>query len=258
MTDINNTCPWAIKGAGINGTECAAGFVPFDTGVAPSYVTMVSCTFSCLGSVLIVLTFFVLKDMRTGAQKIITLLAIADLISAVGYIIGSANYLRHRNLPRTQDCGSFSQVCVGQATVTTYSSLVSFLWTVILALYFFLIIVFKRVKVASNLMIIYNIIAWGGPLAIVIPLLALGKLGYSHFAASNWCYVKDAEHRALSSDIETTVIILMAGKLWEILSYILVSVLYVVITVNISRVRRLYCKYQQGEEAILLYTSPEQ
>lgn len=235
MNASNNRCPWVFTGS--NATECGApGFVFLDTGRAPSYVTIVSSTLSCLGSVLIVLTFFVLKDMRTGSQKIITLLALADLISAVGYIIGSANYLQHRGLNSTDDCGSFSQVCVGQATVTSYSSLVSFLWTVILALYFFLIIIFKRVKVAANLMICYNIVAWGGPLAVVIPLLALGKLGYSHFAASNWCYVK--EHKALSNDFETIVIIFVAGKFWEILSYILVSVLYIVITVYIGRVSR--------------------
>lgn len=232
-SNSNNTCPWTT---GFNDTKCTPGFVSFDTGIAPSYVSIISCTFSCLGSILIVLTFFVLKDMRTGSQKIITLLALADLISAVGYIIGSSNYLQHRDL--TSDCGSFSQVCVGQATVTTYSSLVSFLWTVILALYFFLIIVFKRVQVVSNLMICFNIIAWGGPLAIVVPLLTLGKLGYSHFAASNWCFVKDdaSQHKALSNDFETTMIILVAGKFWEILSYVVVSVLYIVITVYIGRV----------------------
>ena len=227
----NNTCPWVNTNS-----TCSPGFVQFDTGSAPSYVAIVSCTFSCLGSLLIVLTFFILKDMRTGSQKIITFLAIADLISAVGYIIGSVNYLKHRNL--SYDCGNFLQVCEGQATVTTYSSLVSFLWTVILALYFFLIIVFKRVQVASRLMIIYNIIAWGGPLAIVIPLLALNRLGYSHFAASNWCYVKDVEHKSLTQDTETTWMILIAGKFWEILSYIVVSALYIVITVHISKVRR--------------------
>lgn len=208
----------------------------FDTGIAPSYVAIVSCIFSCLGSFLIVLTFFLLKDMRTGSQKIITLLAIADLTSAVGYIVGSANYLHHRHL--TSDCGNFKQVCVGQATVTTYSSLVSFLLTVILAFYFFLIIIFKRVQVASKLMILYNVVAWGGPLVIVVPLLALGKLGYSHFAASNWCYVSD-DGESLSSNWLTTVIILIAGKLWEILSYIIVSVLYAIITVHIGKTRRL-------------------
>lgn len=227
-SNSSNACPWVI-----GNHTCGSGFVKFNTGTAPSYVAIVSCTFSCLGSLLIVLTFFILKDMRTGSQKIITFLAVADLISAVGYIIGSVNYLHHRK--SIGDCGDFVQVCEGQATVTTYSSLVSFAWTVILALYFFLIIVFKRVKVASKLMIIYCIIAWGGPIAIVAPLLGFDRLGYSHFAASNWCFVK--EHKSLTNDTVTTWIILVAGKFWEILSYIVVSVLYIVITIHMSKVR---------------------
>lgn len=228
---VNNSCPWSFS----NDT-CDHDMTHFDTGIAPSIVSIVSCVFSCLGSFLIVLTFFVLKDMRTGSQKIITLLAIADLISAIGYIVGSTNYLHHRNMQK--NCGNFNSVCVAQATVTSYSSLVSFLLTVILAFYFFLIIVFKRVKVASSLMVFYNIVAWGMPLAIVVPLLALGRLGYSHFAASNWCFVKDTHENKLSSDLETNMLILVAGKFWEILSYFVVSVLYVVITVYMGKTRR--------------------
>ena len=128
-------------------------------------------------------------------------------------------------------------MCVGQAAVTSYSSLVSFLWTVILAFYFFLIIVFKKVKVASKLMIVYNIIAWGAPLFIVAPLLGFEKLGYAHFAASNWCYVKSQPDKRLSKDWETTLIILVAGKFWEILSYILVTVLYTVIICFVGKVK---------------------
>lgn len=227
----NNSCPWAG-----NGTCSGGGFVPLDIGKAPSYIAIISCSFSCLGSILIILTYFMLKDMRTGSQKIVTMLAMADFISATGYIIGSANYLGHHNSMSSSGCGDFNKVCIGQATVTTYSSLVSFLWTVILAFYFFLIIVYKRVQVASRLMVIYNIIAWLGPLSVVIPLLACGKLGYSHFAASNWCYVKGNENEALANDWEMTLIILVAGKFWEISSYILVTILCVAITVVFSKV----------------------
>ena len=202
-----------------------------DIGTSASFVTIVSCSFSCLGSALIIITYFLLKDMRTGSQKIITLLAIADLISAIGYILGSSNYIHHYH--STRDCSSFDKLCEAQATITTWSSLVSFLWTVILALYFFLIIVFKRVQVASKLMVVYNFVAWGSPLLIVIPLLCLGKLGYSHYAASNWCFVKGS---SAHSDAWFILIVLVAGKFWEILSYVIVIILYVLITMSIGRV----------------------
>jgi len=204
-----------------------------DIGRSASYVTIVSCSFSCLGSALIIITYFLLKDMRTGSQKIITLLAIADLISAVGYILGSSNYIHHYQ--STKNCGTFDQLCKAQATITTWSSLASFWWTVVLALYFFLIIVFKRVQVASKLMVVYNFVAWGSPLLIVIPLLCLGKLGYSHYAASNWCFVKNTEE---STSPWFILIVLVAGKFWEILSYIVVIILYVLITMSISKVRQ--------------------
>lgn len=261
LGEVNSTrCPWASE----MGNTCAPGSVKLGIGIAPSYVSIVSCTFSCLGSFLIILTFFVLKDMRTGSQKIITFLAVADLISALGYIAGSANYLHSRN--KIYGCDTFNKVCTSQAAITTYSSLVSFLWTVILAFYFFLIIVFKRIQVASKLMVLYNIVAWGGPLFIVIPLLACDKLGYAHFAASNWCFVR-ATNNPLDKDWSTTLIILVAGKFWEILSYIVVTVLYVVITFFISKVswgktlweatiqRTLFLVYHGGLSIVLMWIS---
>lgn len=211
-------------------------YVHLDIGIAPSYVTIVSCSFSCLGSALIILAYFMLKDLRTGSQKIITLLALADLISAVGYILGSANYIHHYHA--TSGCDTFYKLCRAQASVTSWSSLVSFCWTVILALYFFLIIVFKRVQVVSRLMIVYNIVAWGAPLLIVVPLLSLDKLGYAHFAASNWCFVKADP---TSSSWETALIVLVAGKFWEILSYVIMVVLYVIIIVTIGKVKNHVC-----------------
>ena len=113
--------------------------ISFDIGRAPSYVAIASSGLSCLGSFLVIATFLFLKEMRTGAQKIITLLAIADLISAVGYILGSINFLVHfRNETDTQCCNVFDALCRTQASITSWSSLCSFCWTIILALILFL------------------------------------------------------------------------------------------------------------------------
>ena len=236
-TSISNSseCPWRS-----GNIQCQNGSVKFDTGSVPSYITIVSCIFSVLGSFLIIITYCILKDMRTGAQKLITFLALADLISAAGYIVGSANYLTHHNTTDVAACQTFEKLCVAQATITTWSSLVSFCLTVILAFYFFLIIVFKRAQVAGKFIILYNIIAWGGPLIIVIPLLACGKFGYAHFAASNWCFIK-VTSQSMDQDWTANLVILMAGKFWEILSYIVVTALYVVITIAMSKVSTLVC-----------------
>lgn len=218
-------------------TNCTAGFVSIENGPLPSYVAIVSSGFSCLGSILIVVTFFALKDMRSGAQKIITCLAIADFVSAAGYIVGSANFLTHFNKTDPGECNVFQKLCEAQATFTSWSSLVSFLWTAILAFYFYLIIVYRRVQVAARLMPLYHIIAWGTPLLIVVPLVATHHLGYAPYAASNWCFVKDSKytHQGLTSVTEI-IIILFNGKLWEILTYIIVTVLFILITAHVAKV----------------------
>ena len=217
--------------------SCIPPDVSIENGRVPSYVAIVSSGFSCLGSILIVVTFFALKDMRTGAQKIVTFLALADFVSAVGYIVGSVNFLTHFNKTETKECQVFEDICVAQATFTSWSMLTSFLWTAILAFYLYLIIVYESVAVAARLMLLYHIIAWGCPLIIVIPLVATGHLGYAPYAASNWCFVKNTDFtHGLKTNPTEIIIILFNGKLWEILTYVIITVLFILMSTHIAKV----------------------
>ena len=238
------TAPPSTESSCPQSFNCSADYVSVENGPIPSYVAIVSSGFSCLGSILIVVTYFALKDMRSGAQKIITFLAIADFVSAAGYIVGSANFLIHFNKTDKTACKVFQDLCIAQATFTSWSSLVSFLWTAILAFYFYLIIVYRRVQVAARLMPLYHIVAWGAPLLIVIPLVATGHLGYAPYAASNWCFVKDSQYskHGLTEDPTEIIIILFNGKLWEILTYFIVTVLFILITAHVAKVHGcVYC-----------------
>ena len=217
--------------------DCNESLTSFDIGPAPSYITIVSSILSCLGSILIVAAYFVLKDMRTGAQKIITLLAIADFISAAGYIFGSINFLTHFNHTDKNKCEIFQMLCEIQASITSWSSIASFCWTLILAFYFLMVIVYNRAPLAISLLPLYNLIAWGFPIFVIIPLAALRKLGYAPYAASNWCYVKDERYSTeLENNKEIILFVFVAGKMWEILTYIVVTVIYIVIKIHFDKV----------------------
>ena len=234
MESQNATCPLSFNCSGVSNK--VKDLVSFDIGASPSYVSIVSCSLSCMGSLLILLAFCLLKDLRTTTQKIITFLAIADFISAAGYIFGSVNFLTHFGKTDSSECQVFLILCKAQATITSWSSLVSFCWTVILALHFFLIIVIRRFQFAGKLLPVYNIIAWGVPLIIILPLLITDKLGYAPYAASNWCYVKDYNYHGLMQNELTVAFIIVAGKGWEFISYICVTVLYLLIFCHIHRV----------------------
>ena len=218
------------------------GNVSFSIGPIPSYASLVSSSFSCLGSVLIVLAFLMLPEIRTGAQKLITLLSIADFFTAFGYLIAAINFLEHyRTLedPKSgKNCETFSTVCEVQSFITTTSSLCSFLWTLFLAVYFHVVIVNKQAMVLGKKMFaLINLISWGIPLIITIPLLCTRRLGFTPFSTANWCFIKESQSQIqpISQDL-FIFLVLVVGKFWEILSYVVVTILYISISISIYRV----------------------
>lgn len=234
MAGNTSSCPGAANCSG------HPGAVSFTIGLAPSYVSLVSSVCSCLGSLLIILAFLTLPEIRTGAQKLITLLSIADFFTAFGYFMAAINFLVHFDTNpsngRTSKCGPFQTVCEIQSFITTTSSLCSFLWTTLLAVYFHVVIVNKQTVFSKKAFVLCNLFAWGLPLIITIPLLIRRKLGYTPYAASNWCFIKDTEFKPLTDKPEIIGLILVAGKFWEITCYVLVTVLYISIAVSINKV----------------------
>ena len=114
----DNMCPHTMN-------NCSSGSVSYDIGTKPSYIAILSSVVSCLGSLLVLLVYFSFRDLRSSAQKIITYLAVADLISALGYIGGSINFIVHFNHSREHDCKTFNTLCEVQASITSWSSLVT-------------------------------------------------------------------------------------------------------------------------------------
>lgn len=232
MEDLN--CPYAI-GKRLQHQNCSAmgpGYVELHIGqdIRPTYFSITSCSLSCVGSILIFVAYFVLKGIRNLAQKIIVLLALADFFTAMGYLIADWNFLRNSKSHEIQSCIVFEQVCKVQSFVTSTSSICSFGWTCALALHFYLLLTLKRKNCLSTLLVWQNVILWMFPLLITLPLLATDRLGYSTYATSNWCFIKGQ-----CGGKEEMALILLGGKLWEILSYVFVIVIYTLTTVKFNK-----------------------
>ena len=167
------------------------------------------------------------KDIRTGSRKIITYLSIADFCTAFGYILGSLNYLI--NFGQKKSCSNFHTVCQIQSFITTTSSMSSFVWTTMLAIYLYISVVHNEGNRAQRFFPLLHVLAWGAPLIITVPILATGNLGYSSMAVSTWCYIQTC-----SSD-KGIFLIMVAGKFWEILCYLLVFFFYILIKIHLRR-----------------------
>ena len=209
--------------------------------------TIVSSFLSIVGSMLIIVTFVMWKDVRRStARQILLFLAIADLMGAVGYFAGGlAFYMQPSEEANRLICsvGSFW---------TTYFPVVSFFWTTYLAIYFAVALVLKRPNWTTKLMILYHLTAWLIPLAICIGFIVEGWLGpgprdspcsynatgVASQVAAGWCFVSSTiihgniTNNTFQENMKFYFIIeAFAGKGWEIISYFVVVVCYVLIVV---------------------------
>ncbi|XP_010293201.1 PREDICTED: probable G-protein coupled receptor 157, partial [Phaethon lepturus] len=84
----------------------------------------------------------------------------------------------------------------------------------------------------------FHVVSWGVPLGITVAAVALKKIGYDASNVSvGWCWVNlDAEDRVLW--------MLLTGKVWEILAYVTLPVLYILIKKHINRAHAALSEYR--------------
>ncbi|KAL5491498.1 hypothetical protein EMCRGX_G016797 [Ephydatia muelleri] len=202
------------------------------TARAISVVAIFSSLLSCMGSVLIVYVYLRWPAVRSGSRAIITYLAIADFVTGFGYIMGSSNYLQYTSygnvtaMPEsTKDelCYNlFTPVCKIQSFLTTSSSMMSFLWTLILAIYLHTTVVKNRIRLAQQLVPLYHVVAWGLPTVVIFVMLATDVLGYAPVASANWCFIG-----VIGDNTVRIAMIMVGGKFLEIITYVVALVLFV-------------------------------
>lgn len=249
-TDLLAVCPKVVDsplcdvvGSGISPSE---SILKLANDNVPVYISMVSCVFSCLGSILIITTFICWKDIRSGSRWIITYLSVADFFTAASYLAGSINLLVFRVADKvhgqtaTVACINFDAVCRIQSFFSSWSSMSSFLWTLVLAFYLFWTIVKREVRTVNRLFPFYHLLAWGLPMPIILSLLFTFHLGYSPIAASGWCYIQTNQlnnGNGLEVSLSPLAILLLfvGGKAVEVITYVGVITLYLTVFCNIRR-----------------------
>ncbi|XP_028849814.1 G-protein coupled receptor 157 [Denticeps clupeoides] len=189
--------------------------------------TLISCGLSVLGSLLIILTYALWADLRTTPRRLLAFLSIADLLSAGSYFYGAC---------RMFDRESWD--CVAQGAISTFSNTSSFFWTVAIALYLYVFIVRANQRAADGLVQYFHLVSWGVPLSITLAALLLRKIGYDASEVSvGWCWVsiRARDHVAW---------MLLTGKVWEILAYFTLPVLYILIKRHIQRAHATLSEYR--------------
>ncbi|NXQ61061.1 GP157 protein, partial [Anthoscopus minutus] len=204
----------------------AAPLPPTPVFAAERGAVLLSCALSCVGSALLLCTHARWPELRTRPRQLLLYLSLADLLSAVSYFYGVL-----------QDFQRTSWDCVLQGALSTFANTSSFFWTMAIALYLYLSIV-RGSPTGTGLLCCFHAVSWGVPLAITVAAVALKKIGYDASNVSvGWCWVDlDAEDRLLW--------MLLTGKVWEILAYVTLPVLYILIKRHINRAHAALSEYR--------------
>ena len=208
--------------------------MPMDPRAITRAITLTSSSLSIVGSLLIILTFVIWKDIRRSTVRIILLfLAIADFGGATGYLMAGINDVIDAH---NSAHGSNKVFCVVQSFISIYFPVASFFWTMCLAIYFMMALVFHKPKWGRWLILTFNILAWGVPGITCSVAAGLNYLGEGNTTSAAWCFINRSAFHHYTLYILTEALV---AKMWEILSYIVVLFCYVVIFL-VNR-----CKFQQ-------------
>lgn len=188
----------------------------------------VTCILSMAGALLIILSYILIREIRTTTRKILLHLSIMDFMVAAGNSIGVfIDFDRYFSNFNTS--APVYGACEAQAFFSMYGTISSILWTNCMAVYIYLHVM-QVPKVAWSMYVFY-VLNYGLPLIISLWFLVTKKFGYSPYGGSGWCSVIDF-------DIETgqthPFVNIFANELWIYLTVIVVPLIYVSLKVRCS------------------------
>ncbi|XP_010873332.1 G-protein coupled receptor 157 [Esox lucius] len=190
-------------------------------------VILISCGLSFLGSLLIICTYILWPDLRSTPRKLLVFLSVSDFLSASSYAYGVWMVFK-----------SDSVDCVVQGAISTFANTCSFFWTVAIAIYLYIFLVKSNRRLADSWVLYFHVVSWGIPLGITIAAVALGRIGYDASEVSvGWCWV-----RIQATD--HVLWILLTGKIWEFLAYLILPILYILIKKHIHRAHAALSEYR--------------
>ena len=213
-------------------------------------LTVISSLLSIFGSSLIIVSYLLWKDVRKStARAILLFLAIADFLTAAGYLWSAIVYLLNfssvyntNGVASSNTSINFTWACRIESFWDTYFPLVSFFWTAHLAIYFVVTLVFLKPGLAKKLMIPFHLTAWFIPLILCIVGVWTGWLGPNGPSANEtedvtagaWCFVSSKYMVKIPKNSLQKIYLyygmeVVFGKGVEMTVYLIVIVCYVLI-----------------------------
>lgn len=208
----------------------------YDKHFSPRIVVGVACTLSIVGSLLIIGSYVLSKELRSQCRWILLHLSLMDFGVALANLIGiAANFDSYyveatKNYSRPPVAVRYS--CEGQAVMACFCTISSILWTISVAVYLYFRIVnqsFFAERFYKYLILFMCLANYGLPLLVTIWMGVTHRLGFAPWDSSGWCTVivikPPTKIHGYVSSVDKFASF-FGSDLWVILTIVLIPFLY--------------------------------
>ena len=202
-------------------------------GSAIKTISAVTCSLSIMGSLVIILTYILIRDIRSKARELLVHLSIMDLTfttaNLIGLLLPYDKYLFHR--PSGHEHDNYERVCKAQAFFAVYGTIGSILWTLGLAVYLYYRIVSRDPRVTKRVVMVLYVVCYVLPLHPSLWLLLRGHYGYPASAdeSGGWCTVLIGSDEEEKGRFDQELMLFMVDDIWIWLTFITMVPIYLII-----------------------------
>ena len=215
-------------------TDCLNGTLPKSVEV----VVIVTCVLSMIGAGLIVLSYVLIREIRTKAREILVHLSLMDFMYATANLVGIAINFERFSEDDFANHSMMKRVCLAQAAFASFGTTASVFWTIALAVYVYLIVLLPWKRIGRYLMISFYFICYGISFIIMLWFTLTRKFGFTRYGASGWCsiLVLDSDHKHLPFNNT------FGSDIWMYLAIFLVPTIFIALKFHLRyQVRVILC-----------------
>ena len=192
-------------------------------------VVGITCLLSMTGSLLIIASYVFYKELRTRVRLILVHLSVMDFGVGLANFIGATVYFDEYYISGggvVSDAVSVS--CKAQAFVALFCTNSSVLWTIMLAVYLYFLIVHAESALARYSFYFFGTLCYLLPLVVGVWLLCTNRLGSSPRDSSGWCTV------IVTTEGDIDLLVSVVGyDMWILLTMVIVPFLYIAIRLHV-------------------------
>ena len=204
-----------------------------EISVAIKTISAVTCSLSIMGSLAIILSYVLIKDIRSKARELLVHLSIMDLTfttaNFIGILLPYDKYLFHHLSGREHD--NYERVCKAQAFFAVYGTIGSILWSLGLAVYLYYRVVSRDPRVVKRVVMLLYVVCYLLPLHPSLWLLLRDHFGYPESAVESggWCTVLIGKDKKEQGRMDQKLMLFMVDDIWIWLTFITMVPIYLII-----------------------------